>query len=351
MRVKGVVLACGGDVPAETPLGAALPRHLVPVGNRPLFEHALEGMARAGIEETAVVVDDRSRAAVRAALGALASRTEIVAVGDGRTPGIADALAAAREFVGDDPFLMHSGDGLLRHDLGRTVDEVATSAADGLLLVHRGHDARAPSLDAHRVRKLLGGVAGDAPPLALAGAHAFGRGVLPALCDHAAATAATSLTALAELAAEAGMRLETRMVEGWWRFDGNPQVLLDVNRAVLEDLRTEHGPIAGVTLQGRVSIHPTAVVRSSTIRGPVIIGPGAQVIDAYVGPYSSIGDGVVVENAEVEDSILMAGSSVRHVGVRIESSVIGRGGRVHRDFSLPRSVRLRVGDHTEVQLS
>ena len=43
------------------------------------------------------------------------------------------------------------------------------------------------------------------------------------------------------------------------------------------------------------------------MRGPAIIGAGARLIDAYVGPYTAIAEDCVVERAEVEHSILLAG--------------------------------------------
>lgn len=39
-----------------------------------------------------------------------------------------------------------------------------------------------------------------------------------------------------------------------------------------------------------------------------------------------------------------------HVGGRLVASVVGRDARVFRDFSLPRALRLRVGDGTEAAL-
>ena len=47
-------------------------------------------------------------------------------------------------------------------------------------------------------------------------------------------------------------------------------------------------------------IHPTAVVRSTLVRGPAVIGPGVRLNDVYVGPYTSIGENVTIEGAEIE---------------------------------------------------
>jgi glucose-1-phosphate thymidylyltransferase len=83
----------------------------------------------------------------------------------------------------------------------------------------------------------------------------------------------------------------------------------------------------------------------------VIIGANAEVSDAYIGPYTSVGPGVVVENAEVENSIIMPGASIRHLGGRLEASIIGCDARIMRDFRLPRAFRLTVGDGAEVTLT
>jgi glucose-1-phosphate thymidylyltransferase len=142
------------------------------------------------------------------------------------------------------------------------------------------------------------------------------------------------------------------MVRAWRRYDGAVADLLDINRMVLEELDVDREPPVGegTRVQGRVVVHPTATVRASIIRGPVVIGPGARITDAYIGPYTSIGADVHVEGAEIEHSIVLDGASICHIGGRLEASIVGRNARVFRDFSLPRALRLHVGDGVEVAL-
>jgi len=110
---------------------------------------------------------------------------------------------------------------------------------------------------------------------------------------------------------------------------------------VLLDETTVHGPVA---------VHPSAKVTNSLLRGPLVIGPDAHISDAYVGPYSSIGRGAVVEGAEIEHSIVLPDATLRYVGTRIESSVIGKGARVGRGFGTPAALRLAIGDGAVVVL-
>jgi glucose-1-phosphate thymidylyltransferase len=125
-----------------------------------------------------------------------------------------------------------------------------------------------------------------------------------------------------------------------------------LNRIVLEGLQVEprRPDSHGNRVEGRVFIHEHADVRSSVIVGPVTIGPGARIRDAYIGPYTSVGAGARIEGAEVERSIISADASIMHVGRRLVSSVVGRNARIFRDFSLPRALRMRVGEGTEVAL-
>ena len=87
------------------------------------------------------------------------------------------------------------------------------------------------------------------------------------------------------------------------------------------------------------------------MRGPAVIGRGARITDAYVGPYTAIGDDVVIEGAEIEHSIVLEGAQLRSVGTRIESSVIGQNARVARTFTRPSFLRLALGAGGEILLS
>jgi glucose-1-phosphate thymidylyltransferase len=160
------------------------------------------------------------------------------------------------------------------------------------------------------------------------------------------------LTVVAEQAADAGGRLQVLFVEGWRSYDGDSLDLLELNRVALDRLPagTQRRRDAGNRIEGRVLIDDSADIRSSVIVGPAAIGPQAQIADAYIGPYTSIGARARIEGAEIERSIIAPGASVMHVGGRLVASVVGRDARVFRDFSLPRAFRLRVGDRTEIGL-
>ena len=187
-----------------------------------------------------------------------------------------------------------------------------------------------------------------------AGIYVFGPGVfeLPE-ADEPAARWDIQIAEAAEQLTQAGGRVELRPVHDWWRYGQRPDVLLQANRYFLSGLKPAmtEAWLENTDLQGPVVIDPTARLRSTTVRGPVIIGPDVEISDAYIGPYSSIGRGVVIENAEVEHSIILPRASIRHLGGRLEASIVGPDARIFRDFRLPRALRLNVGEGAEVALT
>ena len=92
------------------------------------------------------------------------------------------------------------------------------------------------------------------------------------------------------------------------------------------------------------------MLERATVRGPAIIGAGAVLRDAYIGPYTAVGRHCTVEGAEVEHSILLEGSAVRGLDGRMESSLLGRGVTISRDERQPRAYRFMVGDNSDISI-
>jgi glucose-1-phosphate thymidylyltransferase len=99
-----------------------------------------------------------------------------------------------------------------------------------------------------------------------------------------------------------------------------------------------------------VVVEAGAEVTGSVIRGPAVIGAGARIEDAYIGPYTSIGDEVQIRRSEVEHSIVLAGSVVEDLGTRMEASLLGREVKLTRSSGMPKTLRMLVGDKSEIEI-
>jgi glucose-1-phosphate thymidylyltransferase len=150
---------------------------------------------------------------------------------------------------------------------------------------------------------------------------------------------------------EEGGKVEWHRVKGWWKDTGQLADMLAANRLVLEDIEPRiDGEITDCSVEGRVVVEEGATLERTTVRGPAVIGAGAIVRDAYIGPYTAVGEGCEVIGSEVEHSILLRGSKVRDLGSRMEASLLGRDVTISRSDRLPKTIRMLVGDKAEITL-
>ncbi len=267
----------------------------------------------------------------------------------GGDPGSEGSLQEAVEFVGEAPVLLHRGDGMFAKPLRSIINSAGETPYDALLLAHGqqrdGGRLRLVDEDSYTLD-------GDGVPSGMAGACLLGPGMLARLPNPERGAQLMDLAAIAEQVAFDGGDMRVLLVRRWKQFAGDPLDLLDLNRTVLDRLRCEAIPDPGDDnrFEGYVSIHPTARVTSSVIIGPVMIGADARISDSYIGPHTSIAERVLIEGTELERSIVLADASVLHVGGRLVASIVGCGARIFRDFSMPRALRLQVGDGDEVAL-
>ena len=70
--------------------------------------------------------------------------------------------------------------------------------------------------------------------------------------------------------------------------------MLEANRLILDTIEQRvEGELIDSQVEGRVVVEAGARLERATVRGPAIIGAGAQLIDCYVGPYTAIGEDCV----------------------------------------------------------
>jgi glucose-1-phosphate thymidylyltransferase len=325
------------------------------IANRAIACHVIEALLRAGTTGIAVVAPRTELADVRnyvdAGLGGVGAIEYLPYQGPIDLLG---ALEAAASFVGDEAAVVHFADGLLDQPLDEFVDRLTEPGApDLLLLLHRSVDR--DNRLTQSIHELLGvaELEGSRKHLALAGVCLFGRGAVRQAVDYGSQCGGTvDLGTVADELFLCGATVDAAVVRDWRRYQRDPSDLLELNRLVLDRQDVAGGApcLADSRIEGRVIIDPTANVSSSIILGPCIIGPEARITNSYIGPYTSVGAGVEIEGAEVVGSIVAEGVRIMHIQGRIEGSTIGRRASIFRDFSLPRAMRLHVGEGVELAL-
>jgi glucose-1-phosphate thymidylyltransferase len=353
-ELKGLILS-GGRGTRLRPITFTSAKQLVPVANRPVLFYGIEAMAQAGIGEIGIIIAPETGDEIREVVGD-GSRfgVKITYILQDEPSGLAHAVLTAEEFLGDSPFVMYLGDNLLQGGITDLVSAFREGSPDALILLTPVPDPEhygVAELEDGRVVSLQ-----EKPPeprtdLALVGVYMF----TPDIHDAARAIEPSGrgeleITDAIQHLVDSGKRVEPHVVEGWWKDTGRLEDMLEANRLVLDTVeRRIDGEVdEASTCEGRVVIEEGAVVTNSTVRGPAVIGAGARLDDAYIGPYSAIGENCVVERAEVEHSILLEGSSVRDLDARVESSLLGKDAAITRSDLQPRAYRFLIGDQSEI---
>jgi glucose-1-phosphate thymidylyltransferase len=354
MLGKGIIVVPSTARSTGPWLDATRATSLQRIANRPIICHVLDALQATGVREVAIVMPPDVAEEVAMSVGNEGpAGLEIHPVVHDHDAELADALLAAKDFVGDAPCIVHRSDGLLGQSLTPFAALLQQEFPDVLLLVHHGADQTNKHLRLVTHSRLrISELDWMKATLDIAGACLLGPRALSHAAPNGHASEGLDFIELAKQLIGGGGRVQVRVVREWRQFDGNALDLLGMNRAVLDALETETSARDGDEnrFEGRVAIHPTAQVTSSVIVGPVIIGPNARITDSYIGPHTSIGERVRIEGAEIERSIVLADASILHVGGRLVASIVGREARIFRDFSMPRALRLQVGDGDEVAL-
>jgi glucose-1-phosphate thymidylyltransferase len=325
------------------------------VANRPIAHHVLETLHGAGVTHTLLVGHANPVSRVVQSLGSHAGRLGLSL--DCATHEFpldsAGGLRAAAAVIGSAPCIVHVANGMLDDSVNPLPLQFRAEAPDLVVFVGEAPSASARLSAATEHLLGIGEPDGSREVLGMAGVCLFGEGALMRSADARWRDGDEfDLTDVARRLGAAGGRVHARRAPAWHRYDGDARDLLALNRIALDriDLGVHQVGSDGNRIEGRVLIHETASITGSVLIGPTVIGPGARISEACIGPYTSIGAGVHIEGAEIERSIIAAGASVLYVGGRLAGSVVGRDARVFRDFSLPRAMKLRVGDGNQVGL-
>ena len=354
--LKGLILS-GGAGTRLRPITHTSAKQLVPVANKPVLFYGIEALVDAGVKEIGIIIAPETGDEIRAAAGdGSAFGATITYIVQDEPAGLAHAVLTAEEFIDGAPFVMYLGDNLLRDGLRGLVSTFLEHSPDALILLTPVDDPQSygvAELDGERIVRLIEKPKDPPSNLALVGVYLF----MPAIFDAARALEPSwrgelEITEAIQGLIDDGHRVRSEVVRGWWKDTGQLADMLEANRLVLEELETRlEGEIDEYSrVEGRVVLEPGATLTRSVVRGPAVIGAGACIEDAYIGPYTSIGEEVHVRRSEVEHSIVLSGSVVEDLETRMEASLLGRNVKLTRSHGVPKTLRLLVGDNCEIEI-
>ena len=351
--MKGLILS-GGKGTRLRPLTFTQAKQLVPVANKPVLFYGIEALREAGIEEIGIVVGDTKDEISEAAGDGSQFGVRISYIEQEAPLGLAHAVLISENFLGKEPFVMYLGDNILKKGIKSLVEEFKEKKPNSLILLTEVPNPQifgVAELEEGKVVRLVEKPKKPKSNLALVGVYMFDSYIFEAVkAIKPSWRNELEITDAIQYLVEHGYEVHPHLVTGWWKDTGKIEDILDANRLILEGI---NGMINGDVdeasrINGEVILEKGAIVQNSIIRGPAIIGAETEIIDSYIGPFTSIQGKCKIIQTEIEHSIVLEGSDIRDVGSRIDESLIGRGVKIYKCPPKPSAYRLMVGDKSEI---
>jgi glucose-1-phosphate thymidylyltransferase len=352
--MKGLILS-GGTGTRLYPLTYTSAKQLIPVANKPVLFRVVEAIRDAGIVDIGIVVGDTAET-IKTAVGQ-GDRwdVKITYIHQENPMGLAHAVKVSQDFLGDDRFVMFLGDNVIQGGISDLIGQFEKSDWNSQIVLTRvSHPEQygvAKLNGEGRIVQLIEKPKQPPSDLALVGIYMFDHHIHTAVDNIAPSRRGElEITDAIQWLVEHDYQVYPYVHQGWWIDTGAPAAILDANSLVLEELTPviEGSVDQDSRVDSRVTLEKGSEIINSVVRGPAIIGENTRIVNSYIGPFTSIYHDVLVEDSEIERTIVLENSVIRDIPARIQDSVIGRDVSVTRSSIKPKAYKLILGDHSKV---
>ncbi len=326
-----VVLPVAGSGLHLRPHTYTQPKPLIPIAGKPLISHIIEDLVAAGFAEFVFVLGYLSEK-VRHYLTATYEELLVMHfVHQEPRLGLAHAISLTRPyFQSDEPMLILLGDTLVQVSWEAILS--SPHSRIGIAPVERPSDFGIAEVEGERILRVTEKPAIPRSNQALVGLYWIRETealfeAIQYLLDHRITSQGEyQLTDALQRMIEMGISLYASSVRYWLDCE-QKEALLEANRVLLE----------------RISPAPPMEYPHTVIIPPVYIPPSCKLYRAIVGPYVSLGEGVEIQHAIVQNSLI--GSYSRVQNLLLHDSVVG--GDCYLNG---RESSLNLGENTVIEL-
>lgn len=352
--MKGLILS-GGKGSRLYPLTYSNAKQLIPVANKPVLFRVIETIRDAGITDIGIVVGDTAPKIIEAVGRGGRWGVRISYIEQAEPLGLAHAVKISQDFLGDERFVMFLGDNVIEGGISPLISQFANSEWNSQIVLtrieHPEQYGVAELGDNGRIIRLIEKPKNPPSDLALVGIYMFDHHIFQAVNAISPSwRGELEITDAIQWLVDNQFVVHPYIHRGWWIDTGAPGDMLEANDLVLEEIDYEvHGYVDRDSQVGRrVTVQRGAEIINSVVRGPSIIGENTRIVNSYVGPFTSIGHDCLVENSEIEHSMVLENSQIKDIGTRIQESLIGRNVVISRSPIKPKALKLTVADHSQI---
>ena len=356
--MKALILS-GGKGTRLRPLTHTGAKQLVPVANKPILWYGIEAIVAAGITDVGIIISPETGEEVENKTGnGDRFGAKITYILQEHPAGLAHAVKVAQPFLGESPFVMYLGDNIIQDDLTPVLDSFTSQNLDALIMLRKVSNPSAFGVakvdEQGRVLQLQEKPKVPPSNLALVGIYFFSSIIHEAIDNiQPSARGELEITDAIQKLIDWQKSVEAIQLKGWWLDTGKKDDLLEANRIILDtslQISVEGEVDEKSQIIGRVTIGSGTKIIGSSIRGPVIIGNNCIIKNAFIGPYTSVADGVNLTETDLEHSVILQGANISGIHQRIVDSVVGQRAKIEITPHRPKALRFLIGDDTHLEL-
>ena len=350
------LITAGGHGTRLRPITHTQNKHLIPIANKLMLQFALEFAQDAGIIDVGIIINSNDKSIEDSFGDGTDFGIQLTYIPQDEPLGLAHVVKISESFIGDDNFIFYLGDNILVGGIRKFIDNFEKDSSNCHLVL-----SKVPDPNRFGVAEVVDGrivsikEKPDNPKsnLAVTGIYLYDKNIFEAVNNiKPSARGELEISDAHQYLLDKGFDVSYSEITGWWKDTGKPSDLLDANRLVLDNIKSDFKGIIdeSSTISGRVQIGENSRVINSNIRGPSVIGDNTIIKESYIGPYSAIGKGCTISGSEVEYSIIMDGCKINQVQRRIESSLLGNEVEILRSKNKPATHRFMLGEQSRIEI-
>lgn len=355
------LITAGGRGTRLRPLTHTQNKHVLPIANKPIIFYAIEDCVQIGIKDIIISINKGDTELPGVAGDGSRWGINITYQEQDAPLGLGFVLKIAEPLIKNDDFVFYYGDNIFTGGLKKHVQKWKKEGTNFHLCLVKVHDPERFGValtEKNRVVTTVEKPQNFVSDLAITGIQLYDKRIFEAI-KHTKPTPPKAGRAIAEMdippanqwLIDNGFTASYSIINGWWKDTGKPESLLSANQLVLE---TTKGKIEGVlnesTIEGKVQVGKGSLIENSVVRGPVVIGKDCVIKNAYIGPFTAISDSCEVTECEIENSIVLANTTIHDLTTRLDSSIIGCNTSVHSKKTKPMNLNLLIGDNCAVHI-
>jgi len=304
-----------------------------------MSQYGLELLKKSGVSEVAIIIGGNNFNKVKEFYGdGEKFGVKISYIFQDYPKGISHAIGLCEKFVGNEKFIVFLGDNILIKDISSNIKEFENSDSEAKIFlceVTNPSQFGIADVKEGKVTKIMEKPKEPPTNLAVIGVYLLTPKIFEIIKNLKPSWRnELEITDALQILLEEKNRISYDVITNYWKDTGTVEDIIDANNILISEMESYfHGEKVGdVKLNGKVIVgKKSQLLNKTVITGPVLIGNNSSLgMNVKIGPNVSVGDNCILENCEIENSIIMDNCKISGIG-KISNSIISYNSKITKE--------------------